>query len=160
MNKQNNIGLVTPIAGAVSLVSSSQNAGVMSLADLSSLEIHEAAYLFPEMQEQEFAELKEDIRVNGLQIPILTFGEKVVDGRHRLRACMELGIIPRFEQMVAANDASIVQAVVGINLHRRHLSEGKRALIGASLTNSAIGSCSCSLSRSLWCKHYHNSGNQ
>jgi N6-adenosine-specific RNA methylase IME4 len=140
MNEQNNIGLVTPIAGAVSLVSSSQNAGVMSLADLSSLEIHEAAYLFPEMQEQEFAELKEDIRVNGLQIPILTFGEKLVDGRHRLRACMELGIIPRFEQMVAANDASIVQAVVGINLHRRHLSEGKRALIGASLTNSAIGS--------------------
>jgi N6-adenosine-specific RNA methylase IME4/Trp operon repressor len=139
MNKQNNIGLVTPIAGAVSLVSSSQNAGVMSLADLSSLEIHEAAYLFPEMQEQEFAELKEDIRVNGLRMPILTCGGIVVDGRNRLRACIELGIIPRFEEIQAANE-SIWQAVISINLHRRHLTEGQRAVIGARLTNSAIGS--------------------
>lgn len=139
MNKQNNIGLVTPIAGAVSLVSSSQNAGVMSLADLSSLEIHEAAHLFPKMQEQEFAELKEDIRINGLQMPILIFADKVVDGCHRLRACIELGIIPRFEEIQAANE-SIWQAVVSINLHRRHLTEGQRALIAARLTNSAIGS--------------------
>lgn len=139
MNKQNNIGLVTPIAGAVSLVSSSQNVGAMSLAGLDSLEIHEAAHLFPEMQEQEFAELKEDIRINGQQMPILTFGGKVVDGRHRLRACLELGIIPRFEEIQAAND-SIWKTVVSINLHRRHLTEGQRALIGARLTNSAIGS--------------------
>jgi N6-adenosine-specific RNA methylase IME4 len=139
MNKQNNIGLVTPIAGAVSLVSSSQNAGVMSLADLSSLEIHEAAHLFPKMQDQEFAELKEDIRINGLQMPILTFAGKVVDGCNRLQACIELGIIPRFEEIQAANE-SIWQAVVSINLHRRHLTEGQRALIAARLSNSSIGS--------------------
>ena len=31
------------------------------------IEIHEAAHLFPEMQEQEFEELKQDISKNGLQ---------------------------------------------------------------------------------------------
>ncbi|MDD2944159.1 MAG: MT-A70 family methyltransferase [bacterium] len=103
------------------------------------IEIHDAAYLFPEMQEQEFAELKQDIGRNGLQMPILLYRGKVVDGRHRLRACTELGIVPRFEEMLAANDAAVNQAVVSINLHRRHLTESQRALVAARLTNSTIG---------------------
>lgn len=103
------------------------------------IEIHDAAYLFPEMQEQEFAELKQDIGRNGLQMPILLYRGKVVDGRHRLRACTELGIVPRFEEMLAANDAAVNQAVLSINLHRRHLTESQRALVAARLTNSTIG---------------------
>lgn len=103
------------------------------------VQIHEAAYLFPEMQEQEFQELKQDISKHGQQVPILLYQGKVVDGRHRLRACAELGIVPRFEEMVAANDAEVNHAVVSINLHRRHLTEGQRALIGARLTNSTVG---------------------
>lgn len=103
------------------------------------IEIHDAAYLFPEMQDQEFAELKQDIGRNGLQMPILLYRGKVVDGRHRLRACTELGIVPRFEEMLAANDAAVNQAVVSINLHRRHLTESQRALVAARLTNSTIG---------------------
>ena len=106
--------------------------------DLQGLEIHEAAFLFPPMQDQEFAELKDDISKNGLQMPILTFEGKVVDGRHRLRACAELGVVPRFEEMEAAND-SIVQAVISINLHRRHLTEGQRALIAARLATASVG---------------------
>lgn len=101
--------------------------------------LHAAVYLFPEMQEQEFAELKEDIRLNGLQMPILVAEGQIVDGRHRLRACRELGIVPRFETLHAAND-SIAQAVISINLYRRHLTEGQRALIAARLSNSRVGS--------------------
>ena len=131
MNKHNDSDSCTPFPGGFS--------SIQAAVALQHLEIHEAAHLFPEMQEQEFAELKEDIRVNGLQMPILTFAGKVVDGRHRLRACTELGIFPRFEEMQAAND-SIVQAVVSINLHRRHLTESQRALIAARLSNSFVGS--------------------
>jgi N6-adenosine-specific RNA methylase IME4/ParB-like chromosome segregation protein Spo0J len=103
------------------------------------LEIHEAANLFPEMSAQEFEELKKDIGMNGLQMPILLYQGKVVDGRHRLRACTELAIQPRFEEMNAANDAKVNQAVISINLRRRHLTESQRAIIAARLTNSTLG---------------------
>ena len=103
------------------------------------IDIHDVAYLFPEMQEQEFEELKQDIGRNGLQMPILLYGGKVVDGRHRLRACTELGIVPRYEEMVAANDAAVKDAVLSRNVFRRHLKEGVRAMYGASLTNTTIG---------------------
>lgn len=102
-------------------------------------ELHSAADLFPEMQEQEFEEFKADIGKNGLRMPILRYQGKVVDGRHRLRACTELGVIPRFEEMEAANDAEVNHAVVSINLHRRHLTESQRALIAARLANSRVG---------------------
>ncbi len=90
------------------------------------------------MQDDEFEELKKDIGSNGLQMPILLQHGKLVDGRHRLRACKELGITPRFEEITAAND-DIARTVVSINLHRRHLTEGQRALIAARIANLGIG---------------------
>lgn len=103
------------------------------------IEIHEAAHLFPEMQEQEFEELKQDIGKNGQQMPILTFQNKLVDGRHRLRACMELGIVPWFEEMDAANDAEVNSKVISLNLFRRNYEPSVRAMIAARLTNSGVG---------------------
>jgi len=102
-------------------------------------EIHPAAYMFPAMNEQEFDELKEDIRENGQKIPIQRHGEKIVDGRHRLLACIQLGIDPIFQQMDAANDSEIEKYSISANRIRRHLKEGKLALIGAELSKSAIG---------------------
>ena len=109
-----------------------------SAHDFQGWEIHEAAFLFPPMQEQEYAELKEDIRKNGLQMPILTYKGKVVDGRHRLRACIELGIEPRFEELQATDD-SIMEIAFGINFHRRNLDSGAKAMAAAMLTNSSVG---------------------
>ncbi|MBX9676310.1 MAG: ParB N-terminal domain-containing protein [Methylotenera sp.] len=103
------------------------------------LKIHPIANLFPEMSESQFEELKQDIAQNGLQMPILMYGGKVVDGRHRLRACSALGIIPKFAELEAANDKSVEQSVISINLHRRHLTESQKAIIGARLSNSFIG---------------------
>lgn len=102
--------------------------------------IHEAAFLFPEMDEQAFHELKDDIGRNGLQMPILIYQGKVVDGRHRLLACMELGVVPRYEELVAANDDAVIDAVVGINLKRRHMTDGQRSFIAAKLANRPRGS--------------------
>jgi hypothetical protein len=54
------------------------------------LKIHEAAAAYPPLPENELRELAEDIRVNGLQAPIVLYreGEKVsvLDGVHRLDA--------------------------------------------------------------------------
>ena len=119
-----------------------QNANNQTTSEASQLqdiEIHEAAYLFPEMQEQEFEELKQDIRKNGQQMPILTHQDKLVDGRHRLRACKELGIVPWYEEMDAANDAEVKDKVISLNLFRRNYEPSVRAMIAARLTNSGIG---------------------
>ena len=103
------------------------------------LEIHPIANLFPEMSEFQFEELKKDIKQHGLKMPILTYGGKVVDGRHRLRACTVLGIEAKYAELEAANDKSAEQSVISINLQRRHLTDGQRAIFAARLTNSLLG---------------------
>ena len=60
-------------------------------------EIHELAALIPEMSADEFRGLCDDIRTNGLIEPIVLYEDRVLDGRHRYRACIETGIEPRFE---------------------------------------------------------------
>jgi hypothetical protein len=62
-----------------------------------------------------------------------------VGGRRRLRACTELDIVPRFEEMAASNDAEMQATVVSINLHRRHLDINQRALIAARLCKTGLG---------------------
>ena len=47
------------------------------------------------MREAEFAALVADIRDKGQLEPIWTHQGKIIDGRHRLQACQELGIAPR-----------------------------------------------------------------
>lgn len=102
-------------------------------------EIHPVAYIFPRMSEGEFEQLKSDIAANGQQTPILLHEGKVVDGRHRLRACKELNITPQFAELEAANDQKVEQVVVSINLHRRHLTDSQKALIAGRLANLNVG---------------------
>ncbi|MET3124474.1 N6-adenosine-specific RNA methylase IME4 [Oxalobacteraceae bacterium GrIS 2.11] len=102
------------------------------------IKIHEAAHLFPEMTRDEFLTLKEDIRTNGQQVPIIMQNGYLLDGRHRYRACLELGIAPKSEQLPITNEP-VARVVTSLNLHRRHLSEGQRAIIAARLANSIVG---------------------
>jgi hypothetical protein len=53
---------------------------------------HPVASLFPEMPAADFVALVADIRQNGVKVPILVHRGKILDGRHRYRACLELGI--------------------------------------------------------------------
>ena len=61
---------------------------------------HDVASLMPVMEDEEYAALLEDIREHGLLQPIVLHDGKIVDGRHRYRACYELGIEPRLEPPV------------------------------------------------------------
>lgn len=61
-----------------------------------SLKVHPLADRFPPMTDQEFAALKTSIAPPGQQIePIVLLEGKILDGRHRARACDELGIAPK-----------------------------------------------------------------
>jgi len=94
-------------------------------------EIHPAANIFPPMRDKQFQEFKQSIARRGQQDPIWTFEGKVIDGRHRLRACTELGITPRFQEW--DGKGSLLDFVIGENLHRRHLKETQRAMVAARL---------------------------
>jgi DNA modification methylase/ParB-like chromosome segregation protein Spo0J len=90
------------------------------------VELHEVCSIFPSMSDDEFANLKNDIAEHGLQEPIWTFDGKVIDGRHRLRACEELGIeVSRREWN--GTEALLRSFVITQNLHRRHLTPSQRA---------------------------------
>ena len=96
--------------------------------------LHPAAELFPVMDEVAFTALVADIAAHGQREPILILDGQVIDGRHRLRACEQLGLEPLVRQ-VSADDGDPFGLVVSLNLHRRHLSESQRAMVAAQLAN-------------------------
>ena len=100
------------------------------------MQIHRVAKLFPEMSEDQFAELVEDIAKNGQIEPILTCSDKVADGFHRYKACKKIGLEPkvvRWEDIRPSKDASLVVYVTSRNLRRRHLDANQRAAIANDL---------------------------
>lgn len=99
-------------------------------------EFHEAANIFPMMEGQGYKDLVSDIAVNGLQVPIVLHEEKILDGRNRYRACLELGLLPEFVYYEGDNPFSYV---VSLNLKRRHLDESQRAMVAAKLANMTQG---------------------
>lgn len=54
--------------------------------------------LLPKMSGEEFAELKASIQAEGKHYPIVANEDlEILDGYHRFKACVELGIEPDFE---------------------------------------------------------------
>jgi len=76
--------------------------------------------LFPELSAGDYAALKEDIRLHGVKVPILVHGGQILDGRHRYRACRELGVRCL---VVEWNGYDPWLEVQSRNLVRRHLAK-------------------------------------
>jgi len=93
--------------------------------------IHPIANLFPSMTGEEFEQLKASISDIGQLEPIVTLNGQVIDGRHRLRACIELGIRPILHER--SNGDNLAAFVCARNLHRRHLSSSQRAALAVEL---------------------------
>lgn len=108
--------------------------------------VHPLAALFPELSPDEFKKLKSDIQAHGQQEPIMLSedGSVLLDGRHRLRAVLELGLTPNVTRF--PHNGVIRQLKEGVGLldyrsteadyiwsksvFRRHLTDDKRAAIG------------------------------
>ncbi len=97
------------------------------------MEFHPVAELFPLMAHAEFETFCADIAENGLREPIWIHEAKIIDGRNRFNACQKLGIRPMYREW--NGQGSLVSFVVILNLNRRHLSEGQRAMVAAKLAN-------------------------
>jgi ParB-like chromosome segregation protein Spo0J len=90
------------------------------------------------MPDEDFAALVADIETYGVREPAWTWNKQVIDGRHRLRACEELGIkCPTREY--EGTEAELVAFVLSLNLKRRHLDTSQRAMVAAALAKLPHG---------------------
>jgi hypothetical protein len=104
-------------------------------------EYHELSTVFSSFEDtEEFKGLVKSIKEYGLFDPILVWQGKIVDGRHRHKACIESGVEPEYEYLVDEVPFDKVRdRVVGANILRRHLTTGQRAMIAAALANMTVG---------------------
>ena len=80
---------------------------------------------YRQMTDEEFSGLVEDIKKKGLACPITRWRGEIIDGVHRLLACLEAGVEPVFEDL--DDDADPEGHIESKNDKRRHLTFGERA---------------------------------
>jgi hypothetical protein len=103
-----------------------------------SLEIHPLAQKFPDIPPKEFEELKVSVQTVGLLDPlIINDVGQVLEGRHRFKACMELGIEPRtlnWRDVLGTRFGQVSEAkfIFDANYHRRHLTDDQRVALCAA----------------------------
>ena len=85
---------------------------------------HPLSAAYPSMQDDDFVGLVEDIRKHGQRDTATLYDGMVLDGWHRYRACLEIGIPCRFEEFSGNDPAAFV---ISKNTHRRQLTAGQRA---------------------------------
>lgn len=90
------------------------------------LESHKFADIFPMTEGEQAKQLELDIKEEGLQQTITLYEGKILDGRNRYRACMRVGVKPKFETY--SGDKPL-EFVISGNLKRRHLTKDQRAVI-------------------------------
>lgn len=94
------------------------------------LQPHPAANLLPMMAPANYEEFKADIAKNGLLESIWLCDGMILDGRHRYRACLELGMEPHFRTYSGESPVSFVWSLNG---QRRHLNRAQLAAVGANM---------------------------
>lgn len=94
--------------------------------------LHPVVKCFPSMDAEMYKKLRDDIRENGIVMPVILWQGQVIDGRHRQQIAKELGIqIPIQEEKV--NEEVAIKLARSLNQYRRHLTPSQLALIGAEL---------------------------
>src|SRR6266567_3893929 len=106
------------------------------------MKIHEVAKLFPTLPAKEMKELREDIRKNGVILPVLVNKKKdtILDGRTRWMIAHELGLkesaVPT--EVFKGKDEDIPGAILSRNILRRHLNDGQRVMLVAQIRGEKL----------------------
>ena len=91
------------------------------------IEPHPYSLLHPMLSDGEFKELLEDIRADGLIEPIVVYEGKILDGRNRLKACLQLKVKPDFVGF-EGDDEKAMKFVTTRNRPGRRLTRDQIAL--------------------------------
>lgn len=94
--------------------------------------VHEAAEIFPLMNETDLMALTADIAEHGLREPISLYDGQIVDGRNRLEACKRAKVKPRFVD-VTLNGTGPLEFVISKNITQRHPSLPQRAALAVTV---------------------------
>ena len=100
--------------------------------DPGTFEAHPLTDHMPVKSDSEYEALKESIRINGLQQPVTRFEGQILDGRHRLRACCEVGIPVAVMDLIGSPDDALVY-VLQSNQYHHDYSVSQRAAVAALL---------------------------
>ena len=82
--------------------------------------------IFPPLTDQKLQEIVKSIKERGLHLPIILWRGQVIDGGQWLRACLEAGVEPVFDQI--PDDADPVEYIMNLNDRRRHMNESQRSI--------------------------------
>src|SRR5258708_5016103 len=97
---------------------------------------HPLSALFPLVSEKELMELGGDIHECGLRQKIVMYDGAVLDGWSRVLAASRAGIelgSDDFRDFDEEREGSPLAYVKSINLRRRHMTDGQRGAVGATL---------------------------
>jgi ParB-like chromosome segregation protein Spo0J len=100
------------------------------------LDFHPLASLFQLLGGAEFEALVEDIHEHGVREPVGTYEGKILDGRNRWRTAQAAGVDCPFQEYTGSDPVSLV---ISLNLNRRQLNEGQRAMIAVQLATLPHG---------------------
>lgn len=120
----------------------SQDHAASTVKGRQELSVHPVAAMFPEMPEESkrYRDLRASIRRNGQFQPVVIDDEgRILDGRHRLRACRDLGIEPKIVTLsdlrLGLNDEGQPiypdEYAFASNASRRDLTDDQRAQLHA-----------------------------
>ena len=91
--------------------------------------LHPACEIFPPMSDDEFQKLKADIKEHGVLQDIISWRGQIIDGRHRIEACKELGIQWDAAIVEIDDDQDPIAWALSCNLHRRHLNASQLSMV-------------------------------
>jgi DNA modification methylase/ParB-like chromosome segregation protein Spo0J len=91
--------------------------------------------LVPSLTRQEYDLLKSSIKKSGGNIiPIIVNESNILlEGHHRYKACLELGLKPRIELQKISDSIEEKEFIIAINLNRRHLNQFQISELGYKL---------------------------
>lgn len=98
--------------------------------------VHELAQMLPDMREDEFQRHKASIKEHGQKKPIAVWRGTILDGRHRLRACNELELSPKYATLPP--DIDPVAYILVNNVDQRHMNESQIGLVIARLNKWSV----------------------
>ena len=68
-----------------------------------------------------------------MRVPLVLWNGKIIDGRNRYEACQELGIDEFEIEEFEGSEDEMVEHVVSLNMSRRQLTSGQKAVVGVEL---------------------------
>ena len=80
----------------------------------------------PPLSPARYARLLASIRARGLIHPIIVWRDQIIDGVHRLKACLEAGVEPRYEFLDEGEDP--FEYLADINIPLRDMTQNEKAL--------------------------------